>query len=250
MSVRLKSDFAVSVRRQLDRYPVWEPGAPFALGDYGILRDKTLHKLGSIKKFGVTFPSIIGTETFYQFSSKGTSLLEAHASGSVTLPSVSAPLKSSVELRFEEEHGIFLKALRSQVVQIGELRQVALKLRECGEWDYGWKFVTEIREVNPATIIMGSCAGTTLKIEGEADLLEQFKIGGLKVGTGISFTGEAALQVVGVVGPLFVDLSYLPRFWGGDVRQAAVSVDEVPEEPYARFRANLDIKDDEGVDYI
>jgi len=244
MSVQLKHDFAASVRRQLDRYAVWEPGEPFALGDYGVLRDKTLHKLGNIRAFSVTFATIRGAETHYQFASQGTSLIGAHANASLKPFGLSAPVLASLELRFSEDHGIFIRAERSRVSEIGELRQVALKLRDSGQWDFGWKLVTELREVNPATIIMGSSAGSSLKIEGASDLLEQFNIGALKAGATIAFTGEAALQVVGIVGPIFLDLCYLPRFWRGDISKAAVPVDQLPEEPYVRLSANPRIEDD------
>ena len=180
MNVQLKRDFAASVRKQLDRYPVWELGTPFALGDYGVLRDKTLHKLGNIQAFGIGFSKTSGNETPYQFQSLGTRVIEAHASGSAEPAGIGAPLRSSVELQFNDEHGIFIKALRSRVIQISELRDVALRLRQSDRWNFRWKFVTEVREVNPATIIMGSIAGTMLKAEGAADLLEQFKVGGLK----------------------------------------------------------------------
>jgi len=248
MNVQLKRDFAASVRKQLDRYPVWEPGALFTLGDYGVLRDKTLKKLGNIQAFGITFSKASGNETLYQFQSKGTKLIEAHASGSVEPAGLGAPLRSSIELRFDEEHGIFIKAQRSRVIQISELRQVALKLRQSGRWDFGWKLVTEVREVNPATIIMGSSAGTMLKVEGEADLLEQFRIGGLKTGTALTFTGEAALQVVGIEGSIFLDLCYLPGFFGGDIKQAAAPVEELSEEPYVRLGTQASIADDEARD--
>lgn len=65
MNVQLKKDFATSVRRQLDRYPVWEPGAPFELGAYGVLRDRTLHKLVNIREFGVAFSVLKVNETPY-----------------------------------------------------------------------------------------------------------------------------------------------------------------------------------------
>jgi hypothetical protein len=245
MSVQLRRDFARSVRTQLDRYPVWEPGARFELGDYGVLRDKTLHTLGNIRAFDVEFSVVSGSETPYQFQSKGISVIEGHASGSVEPSGLDAPLRASLELQFGEEHGIFIKAPRSRVIQIGELREVALKLRRSDRWKFGWKLVTEMREVNPATIIMGSSANTTLKVEGEADLLEQFKIGGLKAGTAISFTGEAALQVVGVEGPIFLDLCYLPRFFGEDINRAAVPVEELPTEPFVRLGTQWSIQDDD-----
>lgn len=248
LNVQLKRDYSASVRKQLDRFPVWEPGAPFALGDYGVLRDKTLHKLGNIHAFGITFSKASGNETPYQFQSEGTKLIEAHGSGSVDLHALGSPLRSSLELRFDQEQGIFIKAQRSRVIQISELRQVALRLRTSGMWNFRWKLVTEVREVNPATVIMGSKAGTTLKIEGEADLLEQFSIGGLEAGAAITFTGEAALQIVGIEGSLLLDLCYLPRFFKGDIKHAAAPVSMLPEEPYVRLRTQASVADDEVED--
>src|SRR6266852_6299035 len=104
MNVQLKRTFAASVRKQLDRYPVWEPGTPLALGDYGVLRDKTLHKLGNLHALGITFSKTRGNEARYQFQSRGTRVNEAHASGSVKASGLGAPLRSSIELRFDEEH--------------------------------------------------------------------------------------------------------------------------------------------------
>ncbi len=248
MNVQLKRDFASAIRKQLDRYAVWEPGAPLALGDYGVLRDKTLYQLGNIRALGVTFAEIGGNETPYQYQSKGTNMIEGHVSGSIQPSGMAAPLRLSLELRFEEERGIFIRAERSRVRQIEELRQVALKLRENSAWKFRWKLVTEVREVRPGSIIMGSTAGTSLKFEGEADLLEQFKIGSLKGGTALSFTGSAALQVLGVEGPIFFELSYLPRFWRGSIKQAAVPIEELPEEPYARLGTQMAIEDDDATD--
>lgn len=245
MNAQLKRRFAASVRKQLDRYAVWEPGAPLALGDYGVLRDKTLHKLGNINALDITFSEISGNETLYQFQSQGTRVSEAHASGSVQALGLGVPLQASIELRFDVEHGLFISALRSRVIEIDELRQLSLRIRQTGRWNFGWKLVTEVREASPATIIMGSSAGTTFKAEGDANLLEQFKIGSLKAGTTISFTGEAALQIVGLEGPIFFDLCYLPRFWRGDIRRGAVPLEELPEEPYARLGTQANIQDDD-----
>lgn len=247
MTPHLKSDFAASVRKEIDRYAVWEPGAPFRLGDYGVLRDRTLHKLGNIDALGVRFSESIGSETPYQLANTGTSLIGVHGSGSVASSALPAPIRAAVELRFNQEHGLFVKAIRSRVIQIAELRQVALKLRASGKWNFGWKLVTEVREVDPGTIIMGSSAGTALKVEGDADLLEQFKLGGVTAGVALAFTGEAAFQVVGIRGPIFMELCYLPRYFRDDVQRAAVPADELPEEPYVRLRTELFVEDDDEV---
>ncbi len=244
MPVHLKRDYSLSVRRQLDRYPVWEIGSPVSLGDYGVLRDKTFHKLGNIHGLGETFSTAHGAEMPYQFSTVGTSLVAATATGVVSPGGISAPIRAAVELRFTEEHGMFIRSERSRISQIAELNQLAMKLRRNDRWRFGWKLVTELREVNPATIIMGSSAGSALKIEGASDILEQFKIGALKAGAAIAFTGEAALQVVGLVGPVFLDLCYLPRFFGDVSRAGATQVDEVPETPYVRLKADPAIPDD------
>jgi hypothetical protein len=242
--MKLKSDFAASIRKQLDRYPVWEPGAPLGLGDYGVLRDKTLHILGNIRSIGIEFRKTTGNETTYQFASNGTHLTSAQASGSVTPPGLGTGVNVSMELQFKEEHGIFIKALRSRVVQMADLRDVAIALRNSGRWEFSWKFVTEVRDVHPGTIIMGSSAGSTLRIEGSSDLLEQFNIGSLETKTGLSFTGEAALQVVGVQGPILMDLSYLPVFWGGDIQQAVVPGTTLPTDPYLRLETHTGVEDD------
>jgi hypothetical protein len=245
MNVQLKKDFASSVRKQLGRYPVWEPGAPIELGDYGVLRAKTFHKLGNIKAFGISFSETVGSETPYQFSSEGTTLVGAQAGGSVTPPGLAAAVKLSAELQFKEEHGIFITALRSRVIEISELRELGLKLRKSEQWDFNWKFVAQLRDVRPGTIIMGSSAGTTLKIEGASDVLQQFNIGALNGTAGITLTGNAALQVVGINGPILLELCYLPLFFGGDPKQAAVQGDILPDEPYARLGTGPAIPDDE-----
>ena len=245
MTLQLKQDFAVAIRRQLDRYPVWEPGGPLALGDYGILRDRTLHKLGNIGTFGFTFVESVGSETPYQFASEGTRLLGIRARGEIEPAAQAASIEASAEIHFNHAHGIFISALRSRVTEIRELRELALKIRESGKWNYAWKLVTEMRTVNPGTIIMGSSAGTTLLVEGASDLLEQFQIGGLTIGTKLRFTGEAALQVVGVEGPVFFDLCYFPRFFSDDIKRAAAPVDDLPAEPYMRWPAHLGVRDDD-----
>jgi hypothetical protein len=239
----VKTDYATSVRNEIDRYAVWEPGQPLALGDFGELHDKTFEKRGSIKDFGISFGEVSSSKAFYEFTSAGTSIAEASLNGTISVGLPIASPRASLDLKFARERGLFLRAADSFTVQIDNLYNLAAALSRLPDWKFHWKVIAEIRIAPSAVILMGRTANSTVKVEASVDALEQFRLGKLKADAGLSMTGEVGYKVIGVQGPLLVDLIRIRRFWGDAVRQLD-GVDA--KEPYERV-STIDTEDDSGV---
>jgi hypothetical protein len=237
----VKTDYATSVRSEIDRYAVWEPGQPLELGDFGELHDKTFEKRGNVKDFKVAFEEKSGTRAFYEFTSAGTSIAEASLGGSVNLGGPVAFPRASLTFEFAQERGLFLRAADSYTIQISNLNNLAGELSRQGHWKFHWKVITEIRIASNAVILMGRSANSTVKVEASVDALERFKLGKLKADAGLNMTGEVGYKIIGVRGPLLVDLVRVRRFWGNAVRQFD---GVVAKEPYERVSAGLEIEDD------
>jgi hypothetical protein len=240
----VKSDYATSVRNEIDRYAVWEPGQPLALGDFGELHDRTFEKRGNIKDFGISFEERFSSKAFYEFTSAGTSIAEASLDGSVSIGMSVASPRASLEFKFAQERGLFLRAADSYTIQVDSLYNLAADLSRMPEWKFHWKVIAEIRIAPSAIILMGRAANSTVKIEASVDALEQFRLGKLKADAGLNMTGEVGYKVIGVRGPLLVDLIRVRRFWGNAIRQLD-GVDA--KEPYERVSTAVETEDDSEI---
>jgi hypothetical protein len=240
----VKTDYANSVRSEIDRYAVWEPGQPLELGDYGELHDRTFQKRGNIREFAVSAEHSKGAPSLYEFTSAGTTVAESDISGSVGVGSGGASPKVSMEFKFSREKGLVIRAAESHTIQISNLQKVAAQLHALRTWQFGWKIVSELRTASNATILMGRSAGSSMKIEASAQALEQFKLGSLKTEAGLAITGEVGYKLVGASGPLLIDLVRVRRLWGGAARNLQIGAG-IRDEPYERVATSVNEEDDE-----
>jgi hypothetical protein len=87
---------------------------------------------------------------------------------------------------------------------------------------------------------MSRSAGSSLKIEGSADALEQLKLGSIRSEAGLAITGEVGYKTVGVKGPLLLEIVRVRRFFKDPKRQG-----QGLQEPFERVTADLREPDDE-----
>jgi hypothetical protein len=235
----VKADYATSVRNEIDRYAVWEPGHPFKLGDFGELHDKTFEKRGNISDFGVSFETTASAPVLYEFTSTGTSVAETSLDASVNA-GVPAP-RASVEFKFAHERGLFLRAADSFTISISNLEQLASELSALPDWKFHWKIVSEIRVASSAILLMGRTANTKVKIEASVDAIEQLMLGKLAASAALNIAGEVGYKIIGARGPLFLDLIRVRRFFGGAIRQLD---GHVTQSAFERLSTGPEVEDD------
>lgn len=234
----IKGDYATSIRKEIDRYAVWEPGEPLQLGDYGLLHDKTFEKRGNISEFGATFHHAESKPALYEFTSDGTTMSEASVDGSTTVGGPGGS-RFSLEFKFSRDHGLVIRAAESYTTEISDLHMLAMALRKLPRWEFRWKIVAVLRTASNATILMSRSANSSVKIEGSADAVQEFKLGNLKAELGLAITGEVGYKMVGAQGPILLDLVHL-RHFGRDVTRT-----REPDKPFERVPTDMSTGDDE-----
>src|SRR5258707_157619 len=124
----VKSEYVSAVRREIDRYAVWEPGQPLELGDYGELHGKTFEKRGNIRDFKVAAKELSGAPALYEFTSAGTTIAEVKAEASLSTGAVESVPKLALEFKFSRENGLVIRAAQSHTIQVSNLQDVAAAL--------------------------------------------------------------------------------------------------------------------------
>ncbi|WP_457335850.1 hypothetical protein [Rhizobacter sp. P5_C2] len=227
--------YTSSVRRELGRHAVWEPGNPLALGDFGEFSNGVFSKRGSINEFATTFQLEEGTRGFYEFTSEGTTAVQIDADGSARAGGGSVPQAgnaiAALEFSFGSSGGLVIRAAKSHVQSMSNIFEVALNLRKSPGWNFNWVVVSSIRFAAPATILMGLSKGTKLRVEGSAAVVHEFAAGKAVANAGMSISGADGYKWIGFSGPILMDLIRLRRFWRGELR-AASPIDGADEAPF------------------
>ena len=241
----ISKEYSSSVRRELSRYAVWEPGQRVELGDYGVLRDRTFGTEGNISRFGVPAPKIKeSTPSTFGFLSAGASIHQFGMDGSIATPGIDSvvPVNAALELKFTSSGGLFIRSAHSYTREIINLGEIATSLRRHPQWEFRWKIVSVVRIVSTATVLMSNSRDTAVRVEGRVDAIEHLQLGNLKSNSGLSFSGAVGYERLGVTGPLLIDLIRIRRFFGNP--QRAMSSHSLSDEPFEPVPADLHVVDD------
>ena len=192
------------LRRHTLHFAAWSPiSDPYAVGDYGLLRNGVFQKLGHIRDFGVDFGTEQGHPVAFDFSSTQVSTVRMQAD-------VEVPVFQNVDvaatLTFQFE-GDFLALVKSPVVNVEIMRStqaVARRLDATPGWKHRYRVVWKVYSGAPALIVSSLGRGTKVELAGRASALRKFELGDSMVG--VRVTSQHDLKIEGAAGPIALDL--------------------------------------------
>lgn len=220
----IQRTYCRAMATELSRHAVWEPGSPMGLGDYGILNDGSLMKLGNIEEFAL--PQSLKVElskpSSVEFASAGTKVLLIDPKAEVKLPSQLGPVDGSAELRisFEHANSIYLRAAKLVTEEIANIDAVARILRTVPSWHFNWVVVSKVAVAWRLSLILSAKERAEVSVHAATDVLKAFDSGSASANLNVSIAGDAAFKVVGASGPVFFDCIRLRRVLGGVKRGA------------------------------
>lgn len=212
----IQRSYARAVRKQLRRHAVWEPGAPFSLGDYGIIVDGCFRKLGNIRDVSAVAPSPrLAEEGFFEFTSQGVVVGKVSA-GADTKEVVDATL----DLAFAESDTLFLRATGSRLEILDNLQDIADELQFEPRWKSNWKVITSVRSAEAFVLLFSDKGKTAVSIRAEPAILKGLQVGKVSAEAGLTFAGDVGYKSVGRRGPIFLELGRIVRnpLFGGTIR--------------------------------
>jgi len=159
----LAKEYQKIINKQLKYIGTWLPGIPIELGAVGILKQGTFQRVTSLSELKIKYKTRTNTNrNGFNITSEGILITGGNTGG--TMPKASA--KISVE--FQRANSLLLRTkgvvhhIISDHVTIG----VAIKdLKNKGIWKQNWIVVTEVVEVESATILFSTSANNQVDLE-------------------------------------------------------------------------------------
>lgn len=220
----LQKIYSKAVRRELSRHPVWEPGSPVALGDYGMLQDGVFQRLGNYVDFLPTEALSVdhSKPSSLEFVSVGTNVNYFGVNGAPS-ESLGALIGATAEIRIEfgSENSLYVKSASTASEEIGNLNAICTKLRACKGWDFSWVVVSSIRKATNLAMVLGASKSSKVSLKGSIDALKAFDTGQIASESGLVVSGEAAYKCLGATGPLLLNLIRMRRILGGITKAAS-----------------------------
>lgn len=204
--------FNDTLRNELRIYAAWLPVTnTFKLGDFGLISDGVLVKVGNIQDdFGVAFSSAPGPESKLDFSSKGTRVIRAVGNATVdVLPD--QDVEAKITIQFNSQNSFLAKANLS-VVEMQNIRAVAGKLGSTPGWERKFRVISAIYIGRQCVIVSSKAADSKLELSGKAKGLKQFDLGSIGTEVQVSASEKIGLELIGktgVVGLALFKLNWL-----------------------------------------
>lgn len=180
----LFQDYARTVRDELNYRATWIPGAPMKLGDVGTIEDGVFNRHTDLETLGIPYASTTKDRPSEEFSfeSEDVRSIVVKAAGELneTFEAI-AEAKAGIRVEFAKERAVVLKVKNPRVQSIDNiaalddaLLDAVLPSRDSKgrsvprRWkDRDWVVVTEVVDVDVATILCST--GTNAAIELEAE---------------------------------------------------------------------------------
>jgi hypothetical protein len=202
------------LKSALNIHAAWLPVTnAFELGDYGLVSDGVLVKIGNIRALGVDWSEGTGPRSNINFSSQGTRTIRAVGGAEVNaLPD--APLDAKLTIEFERENSFLIKAdldLR-QMQNVGE---VAHKLYELDAWEGRFRVVSALYTGQQCSVLSSKDANSKIELTGKANALRQFDLGAASADIQVASSEKIGLQIVGQTGVVGLGLFKLAWLSGG-----------------------------------
>ena len=203
----------------LNAHAAWLPITnTFELGDYGLISNGVLVKMGNIGDFGVAFTKEVGPNSQFKFSSKGTRIAKIVGNAEVNAFS-DDNLASKITLEFAHESAFFIRA-NLTVVQMQNVNQVVRNLRDAVErgWRRKFRVVSGIYTGQHCTIISSSAGQSRIELNGTAKTLKEFDLGNVAAGITASSHEDIGIELIGQSGAIGLSMFKLPWLLGSNPR--------------------------------
>jgi|GEM_PF-890149 len=240
----IPNQFNDIIQQHLDVFAAWIPIVnKYALGDYGIFADGVFDRMGNITDdFGVTFKTGSGEEASIDFTSANTKVIKFNAGAEVSVIPEGA-VDAKIELEFQSEKSFLVKSPTISVVTIDNVNVVGNQLKKLKDWDGKWKVVHKVYNALDAVIVSTISGGTKLTFTGNANALQQLKLGSASVN--INTNKELGLKIQGKNGVIGLGLFMVKSglFGGKKVKILTEAAEE--SEPFIKV-----IPSDENDDLV
>ncbi|MFL5810717.1 MAG: hypothetical protein ACJ749_14435 [Flavisolibacter sp.] len=201
------------IQRDLNVFAAWLPITQnYTLGDYGLFSDGVFAKLGNIKEFDVSFEQSKGPDVKIDYTSSRTRVIKFAAGGEVDVIPAGA-VDAKITFKFEDANSFLIKAPVINVTAIGNVQQVASKLKGTKGWKKDWKVVYEVYNAQEAVVMSTKEAGTEVTFSGNASALKELKLG--NAGIEFNTNKKLALDLQGNSGVIGLGLFKLKLIGGG-----------------------------------
>jgi hypothetical protein len=209
-----ESRFDRILKSELNVHAAWLPVSnTFVLGDYGIVSDGVLVKMGNIGQFGVAWQERDGPPARLNYASEGTRTV--HAVGGVQTAALpNADLDASLTVEFEYDASFFIKAALT-VREFQNLQEVAQKLGLLPQWRSRYRVVSAVHIGHGCTILSSKGANSRIELKGKANALRQLDLGSASAGIDVSASEKIGLEIVGQTGVIGLSLFKLRWLIGG-----------------------------------
>ena len=216
--------FSRILHRELDVHAAWLPVTnTFRLGDYGMISDGVLVKMGNIDEFGVEFIPGAGPPAELRFRSDGTKV--RRVVGGADVPGFpQADLGAEIVIDFHAADSFYVSAnLVSEEIQ--NVAQVGAALRNAGGWRRTYRVVSAVYSAEPCTMISSREANSRVTISGTADALRLLELGHAQADVTVSSEESLGLNLTGGSGVVGLRMFKL-RALGGGTRLLDAQTDE------------------------
>jgi hypothetical protein len=202
------------LKRELNVHAAWLPITnTFELGDYGVVSDGVLIKMGNIGTMGVGWTAKDGACAQLDFASDGTRIVRAVGNATVrAFPD--QDIDASLTIEFERESSFLVKA-RLTVSQVQDVAAVTEKLSQLAEWKTRYRVVSAVYVGQQCTIVSSKGANSRIALSGKANALKQLDLASASAGIEVNSAERIGLQIVGETGVVGLSLFKLRWLIGG-----------------------------------
>jgi hypothetical protein len=221
--------FSKVLHSEIDVHAAWLPITnTFRVGDYGLISDGVLVKMGNIAEFGVVANSAPGAAVDLDFKSAGTRVIKIVGEAAVeVLPD--EELDAKLKIEFSRENSFLMKG-KINADEMQNIAQTARALAAAPGWSKKFRVVSSTYTGQDCVIISTKDANSVVEIGGTASALKQFDLGRLDANMEFSSTKELGLQIVGKSG--VVGLRMFKLRFGGGINVLAARGDELVIEDH------------------
>ncbi|MDR3046041.1 MAG: hypothetical protein LBU51_00300 [Bacteroidales bacterium] len=155
-------------------FAAWDPGVKYQLGDYGILKDKTIfERYGNITTdFGVNFEvTELSSPGNLSFCSEG--INKVLIDNEATINNLSLPItktKVGINLSFENEKSMILETFGIKEYGIKNINDLAKKIKEQftqNNWELDYAIIVSIKKADSETVIITNQEKASIELRAE-----------------------------------------------------------------------------------
>lgn len=206
--------FSRLLHREIDVHAAWLPVTnTFRLGDYGMVSDGVLVKMGNIDEFGVEVVAGAGPPAELRFRSEGTKV--RRVVGGVEAPAFpQADLGAEIVIDFEAADAFYVSAnLVSAEMQ--NIAQVGAALRGVGGWRRRYRVVSAVYAAEQCTLLSARTANARVTLSGSAEALRLLELGRAHAGVTVASEESLGLDLTGRSGIVGLRMFKLRALGGG-----------------------------------